>query len=97
MTLTHVRDFIGQHHDLVTVNGRSGMRNGLHKGGLLMTDFLLNQNLLYICHGPVISIVDVNSCKSSKVCHLRLEKGRKSHYDMNSDVMATLMLDKEST
>jgi hypothetical protein len=96
MTLTHVRDFVGQHHDLITINGKKTLKKGLHKGGLLITDFLVNQNLLYLCHGPVVSIVDINNSKHS-ITHLKLDKTRKSCYDMSPDVMAVMMLDKEST
>jgi hypothetical protein len=43
MTLSRVRDFVGQHHDLVQQSGKLSLkRGGQHKGGLVITDFILN-------------------------------------------------------
>ena len=43
MTLSHVRDFVGQHHDLVQQSVKLSLKKGgQHKGGLMITDFIVN-------------------------------------------------------
>jgi hypothetical protein len=47
MTLCHVRDFVGRHHDFLQQSGGGGgklslKRGGQHRGGLVITDFLVN-------------------------------------------------------
>ena len=72
------------------------MKKNLHEGGLLITDFIINQNLLYLAHGSMISVVDINNPRK-EISHIKLDKSRKSYYDMSIDAMAVIMLDKEST
>ena len=59
----------------------------------------MSQNLLYLAHGPFLSIIDLNSYKNLETHqHLSLyTKLRKNMYDMSNDVNSILILDKEST
>jgi len=61
MSLQHILDFVGQHHELKEHNGKLALKTGLYKGGLIYQDFLIHQNLMFLAHGPFLSIVDLNS------------------------------------
>ena len=92
LTMNHVYDIVGQHVSL-----------GNKPRGSLYQDFLVHLDKLYLAHGMVLSVIDLNQLEKP-VEHLKLMQtkkfknggSRKSCLKNDVDIEALVMLDKES-